>query len=254
MTRIIATLLAALTGVMLGYLVSETGAAVGGILLGLIGFRASGSTGMKMTRADHKTMTQAIDMALVMFWAAGPALKRFLRNQDRYLEHETFLYSMCMPEDINDQIAPRDEILELCRESLRIGTEPHAALKRHNRSFRPGVFRKRSASYTVLNEVARVMLAAGADRRGIIWYFHVAKRLHVKPADAMGFLTSAVEEQKNEMRILPGFPPDDSALGRAHTGIPVDDKIVPYLDWYDQQRALIIDQMFGGTEGSSRAA
>ena len=254
MTRIIATLLGALTGMGLGLLYSQTGAAIGGILLGLIAFRASQPMGMKMSRVDHRTMNQAFDMALVMFWAAGPALKRFLRNQDRYLEHEQFLYAMCMPEDIKEQIAQRDEILELCRESMRIGTEPHAALKRHNRAFKPGMFRKKSASYTIMNELARVLVAAGSDRRGIVWYFEVGRKLYVKPEHAIPFLQSAIEEQKVEMRILPGFPTDDSALGRAHEGIALNDKIVPYLDWYDSQRAEIIDTMFGGNSSPSRAA
>lgn len=254
MTRIIATLLSALMGAALGLFVSETGSAIGGLLLGFIGFKASQPTGMKMSRGDKKTMNQAIDMALVMFWAAGPALKRFLRNQDRYLEHEQFLYEMCLPEDIKNQIAQRDEILELCRESMRIGTEPHAALRRHNRAFRPSMFRKKSASYTVMNEVARAMVSAGADRRGIIWYFHVAKKLHVKPEDAMGFLKNAIDEQKVDLRILPGFPPDDSALGKAHEGIEVNDKILPYLKWYDEQRAEILDLMFGDSTVPSKAA
>jgi len=254
MTRIIATLLGALTGFLGGLLYSTQAAPIAALVVGIIAFRASKPTGMTMSRADRKTMNQAIDMALVMFWAAGPALKRFLRSQDKYLQHEEFLYAMCMPEDIKDQIAPRDEILELCRETLRIGTEPHAALRRHNRSFKPGMFRKKSASYTVMNEVARVLLSAGADRRGIIWYFEVGRKLHVKPEEAMYYLKNAVEEQKVEMRILPGFPADDSALGQAHAGIEVPSKIEPYLDWYDQQRAEIIDMMFGGASTPSRAA
>jgi hypothetical protein len=254
MTRLIAVFMGVFTGGCIGMLFSMIAAICGAVAMGALALLTSAPTGMTMTRSDRKTMRQAMDMAFVMFWAAGPALKRFLRHQDRYLEHEAFLFEMCMPSDIRDQIAPRDEIIELCRETVRIGTEPHAALRRHNRAFRPHMFRKRSASFTVMNEVARMMLYAGADRRGIIWYFHVAKRLGVKPGDAMGFLSNAVAEQKSEMRMIPGVPPDDSALGRCHEGIETDEKILPYLDWYEQQRAELLDIMFGIDEDTSRAA
>ena len=251
MTRIITCLLGILIGGSLGYLHSPMGALIGAIALCAIGYNAAQSSGYKINRKDKKTMAQAMDMAFILFWAASPALKRLLHNQERYLAAESQIWDTCFPLLIDEQMSFRDETLEICRETVRLGTIPHAALKRHNRAFRPGMFRKKSASYTILDELARLLLAAGSDRRGIIWYFHVAEKLHVKPEHAIDFLANAVAMQKSDMRMIPGFPSDESPLGQAHKGIPVSDKVKPYLEWYEAQRAEILDLMFGD---SSRAA
>lgn len=256
MTRIIAIIISAIAGYIIGipiYLASDFVYAplVSAAVFAISGIIMSASSGMGFTRSDAKVTNQAIDMVLVAAWGASPALKRLQRREERYLRAEEDLLNTTIPSGIKDILYNYEDLLFLIRESIRTGTEPFASLKRHNRAFRPGLFTKRSASYTVLQVVARIMLEAGADRRGAIWYYAFSKSLKVPFKDSHEFMEMAFSEQIRSPSMIPGFPDDESDLGKCSEGIKVTKEMEPYLDAFDRRRSQVLDIMF---PDSSRAA
>lgn len=256
MTRLLSTIIAGAFGwlvglaLMWGFDLNYAAIALAA-LFALAGWIAGEPTGISFGRNDTKVLKQAIDMALVLAWASAPAMARFSRNQDRYLQYEENLLNSCIPLGIREKMYNYEDFIGLFRESLRTRSEPFASLKRHNRAFRPGIFKKESASYTVLQELARVTIAAGADRRGAVWYYHVASKLHVSPKHAAGFMETAIAEQLSSPLMIPGFPDHDSPIATASEGITIKKDLEPYLDAYDKGRSRILDMMFGD---DSRAA
>lgn len=256
MTRILSTVIAAALGWAIGMVLFwalgwSYAPTIGAVIIASAGFMASAPTGITFGRGNAKVLAQGMDMALVTAWAAAPAMHRFMRNQDRYLQHEENILMTCIPPAIREKMYNYEDFVMLFRESMKAGSEPIAALKRHNRAFKPGIFKKKSATYTVLQELARIIIAAGADRRGAVWYYHVAEKLGVPPKHAYGFMDTAISEQRVSPTMIPGFPDHDLPIATASSGLPIPGDLEPYLDAYDKGRASILNIMFGD---DSRAA
>lgn len=253
MTRILATAIAGAIGWLIGmaFMLTLDFTSMPLILMvifGISGWIASEEMTPGFDRHEIQVLKQGSDMALISAWGAGPALMRISQNEGKYMEQENEILNTSLPLALRVKMYNFENFLMLFRESLTRRAPPEASLRRHNRAFRPHIFRKKSASYTVLLHVARATIAAGADRNGAIWFYYVASKLKIKPKDAYEFMARAFNEQRERPSMIPSMPSEKQALFTAANEVPpkfVED-LEPYLVDYERSRAEIIDLLFPG--------
>jgi hypothetical protein len=214
------------------------------IIIGFSGFLVSRSYGEPFTGNDKRVMGQAIDMLLIMGWMAGPALKRVEAQQGRYLRAEEAMIDSSMPLEIRDKMFNYEDLIFFVRQSIASQGIPLKAIRRHNRAFKPGLLRKKSASYTILGVVARIIVEAGGGRNAAAWYYEAARKLKIPYKHSQEFIEAAFYEQMQSPSMIPGLPDEDSLLGRAGQGIEQTAELAPYLDAYEASRKRVLDLMF----------
>lgn len=256
MTRILAIAMGAGVGWLLGFAVSLVTAfnyapIIGAVIFAAAALSESGSSGFIYDRYDRKILNRAFDMSLVTAWGAYPALKRIKDIPHRYDHAVEEILTASFPDLVRARMVNFNEVIDLIRESSETGTEPTKALRRHNRAFKPSIFKKTSATYTVLDTVAKLLVYAGGDRDAAIWYFHFAKKLGVPYKNSAFFLESAINEQEQSSTLIPGYPKATSPLATISEGLTVSTELVPYIDSFVKKRSDVLDKMFSS---DSRAA
>lgn len=253
MTRILTMAVAAIIGWIIGllpmwYFEIEYIPLISAVICAISGYIMSNPDGIPIKKDTAKNLKRGMDMMLIIGWGAAPAIHRLIDSQPRYLDIENSIMLSSIPQESREATYNFEEIISFFRESMKSGTKPIAALKRHNRAFRPRFYTKKSASYTILLEVARATVIAGADRRGVVWYFYFAEQLHVPVKDAYSFLQTAIQEQIAEPRMIPGYPAEGTPITTASQGLPIPQEYEVYLEAYDRGRKAILTAMFGEDE------
>ena len=253
MTRILSTAIATLFGLLAGFILEwivdyDYIMIAVTLFLASAGFKIGDTDGLPFGKKDEKVMQQGLDMALITFWGARPGMDRYLDCNLRYDIAEGEIIDTCIPFEIYEKIYNRDEMISFVRASARTESAPLAAIKRHKRAFKPSIFRKKSATYTVLKLVADALILAGPDRRGIVWYYHVGKTLGVPPKDAHYFLDQAIKAQIRRPMMIPSWPKEGTLLTTASKGLPITEELEYYLNEYDKGRKAILETMFPDDE------
>jgi len=256
MTRILAIAIGSGVGWLLGFAVSlltafDYAPIIGAVIFAAAALSESGSSGFIYDRHDRKILNRAFDMSLVTAWGAYPALKRMKDIPHRYDHAIEEILTASFPDLVRARMVNFNEVIDLIKESSETGTEPTKALRRHNRAYKPGIFKKKSATYTVLDTVAKILVYAGGDRDAAIWYFHFAKKLGVPYKNSAYFLENAIEEQEQSSTLIPGYPKTPNPMATISEGLAVPDDLLPYIDSFAKKRSDVLDKMFSN---DSRAA
>lgn len=256
MTRILAIAIGAGVGWLIGFAVSlvtafEYAPIIGAIIFAAAGFSESGASGFVYDRYDRRILNRAFDMSLVTAWGAYPALNRIKDIPHRYDNAIEEILTASFPDLVRARMVNFNEVVDLIRESSEAGTEPTRALKRHNRAYKPGIFKKTSATYTVLDTVAKLLVYAGGDRDAAIWYFNFAKKLGVPYRNSASFLETAIDQQEQSSTMIPGYPKAPNPLATISEGMTVPSELLPFIDSFVKKRSDVLDKMFSS---DSRAA
>lgn len=247
MIRLITALMGAGTGYGLGALVDYS--LIGACLGAIAGFSMADPGSIIFNRQERAKLAEALDEIILTYWIAGPALKNLSEARPGRLEHyEDEIFDAYLPVLLAEHTYNREEIRNLARQTTNIGTEPTATIRRHNRKFAPGLFRRTSPTFLVLRTAGKLLVEGGAEREAITWYLHAAKRLKVKPNVALGFIFEVLEEQKARPTMIPGIPRRDSPLVLVAEGIALPENGEEYLALYEAEKMKVRDVMFGTGE------
>lgn len=253
MTRIAATLLGAIMGYAAGTIADaclaiDWGAWLGSALWAAVAWIHSRASGEGYNRNDRAIMSDSMDKALIVAWGAGPALADLMPHKGRYSTAEGYMFEVALPIEVRELVPTMPDFMLLLGESIRVGTEPLAAIKRHNRKHRPRIGKKDSESYDLLRGIARILILAGADRRGARWFYHVAERLKVDSTKAAVVLRQAFDQEAASLLMIPSHPKEGSRLADADKAIGRSDAVEAQMEDFDRQRESIINMMFGSRD------